>query len=159
MTKVAVIGVGQSLRGDDAAGLVAVRQWQEKYPETATRPEVRMETNELPGLTLLDLIDDADAALLVDAVQSSALPGTVHLLKEEDLSAFASGTKSAHGWGIAETLDMGRLLGKLDQTVIRLIGIEAEQMTLGMGLSKAIQDAIPLVCDTIQEEVEALLDE
>ncbi len=158
MTKVAVIGVGQSLRGDDAAGLVAVRQWQKKYPETASRPEVRVETNELPGLALLDLIEDAEAALLVDAVQSSALPGTIHLLKEEDLSAFASGAKSAHGWGIAETLDMGRLLGKLDQTAIRLIGIEAEQMILGMGLSKAIQDAIPLVCDKIQEEVEALLD-
>ncbi len=50
MTKVAVIGIGQSLRGDDAAGLIAVRQWQEKYPQTASRPEVRIETDELPGL-------------------------------------------------------------------------------------------------------------
>ncbi len=36
--KIAVIGIGQSLRGDDAAGLEAVRQWQEKYPKTAKPP-------------------------------------------------------------------------------------------------------------------------
>src|SRR5512142_676272 len=109
MTKVAVVGIGQGLRGDDAAGLEAVRRWQEKFPETASRPEVRVEMNELPGLALLGLIEDAEAAVLVDAVQSSALPGTIHLLKQEELSAFASHAKTAHGWGVAETLDLGRL--------------------------------------------------
>jgi hydrogenase maturation protease len=158
VTKVAVIGIGQSLRGDDAAGLAAVRQWREKYPETAGRPEVRVETDELPGLALLDLIEEAEAAILVDAVQSSALPGTIHLLSEEDLSAFPTSAKSAHGWGVAETLDMGRLLGKIDSTSIRLICIEAEQVTLGTELSKAIQDTMPRVCKAIQEEVEALID-
>lgn len=157
MTKVAVIGIGQSLRGDDAAGLAAVRQWREKYPETAGRPEVRVETHELPGLALLDLIEGAEAAVLVDAVQSSAVPGTIHLLNEEDLSAFASDAKSAHGWGVAETLDLGRLLGGIETISIRLIGIEVEQVVPGTELSKTIQDTIPLVCEAIQEEVAALI--
>ncbi len=156
--KVAVIGIGQSLRGDDAAGLVAVRQWQEKYPETASRPEVRVEAHELPGLALLDLIEDTEAAVLIDAVQSSAAPGTIHILSEDELSSFAEDAKSAHGWGVAETLGMGRLLGEIKSTSIRLIGIEAEQMTLGMELSKSTQDAIPLACEAIEEEVKALLD-
>jgi hydrogenase maturation protease len=155
--KVAVIGVGQSLRGDDAAGLAAVRQWRENFPETASRPEVRVETQELPGLALLDLIEGAETAILVDAVQSSAIPGTIHILSEKDLLAFPADAKSAHGWGIAETLDMGRLLGKTEKTSVRLIGIEAEQMAPGMGLSKTIQDAILLVCDAIQDEVETLI--
>ncbi len=158
MTKVAVIGIGQSLRGDDAAGLTAVHQWREKYPETASRPEVRVETDELPGLALLDTLEEVDAAILIDAVQSSSKPGTIHLLNEENLSAFASDAKSAHGWGVAETLDMGRLLGKMDHTSIHLIGIEAEQMTLGKEMSKIVRDAIPLVCKAIQDEVETLID-
>jgi hydrogenase maturation protease len=105
----------------------------------------------------LDLFEDAEAALLVDAVQSGALPGTIHVLHPEELSAFASEAKSAHGWGVAETLDMGRRLGKMDGTSIRVIGIEAEQMTLGMGLSKTVQDALPFACEAIQDEVEALI--
>ncbi len=158
VTKVAVIGIGQNLRGDDAAGLAAVRQWQENFPETASRPEVRVETDEMPGLALLDLIEGVDAAILVDAVRSSALPGTIHLLGKEDLAAFPVDAKSAHGWGVAETLNMGRLLGKIDNTAVRLIGIEAEQMNVGHGLSKTVQDSIPLACEAIQEEIKALID-
>ena len=156
MTKVAVIGIGQSLRGDDAAGLEALRQWREKYPETASRPEVRVEASELPGLALLDMIEDVDAAILIDAVQSSAMSGNIHCLTENDLSTFTSDAKSAHGWGVAETLGMGRLLGRVN-IPIRLIGIEAGQMTLGAGMSEVVRDRIPTVCKVIQEEIESFV--
>ena len=156
MMKVAVIGIGQSLRGDDAAGLEAIRQWREKYPETASRPEVQVEASELPGLALLDMIEDVDAAILIDAVRSFAKPGTIHRLSEEELLSFTSDAKSAHGWGVAETLGMGRLLGMVN-IPIRLIGIEAEQMTLGAGMSKVVRDSIPTVCKVIQEEIESFV--
>ena len=156
VTRVAVIGIGQSLRGDDAAGLEAVRQWQEKFPETANRPEVQVEASELPGLSLIEMLNDVDAAILVDAVQSSAKPGTIHRLSEEELAAFTSGAKSAHGWGVAETLRMRSQL--TDAKVnIRLIGIEAEQMELGAMLSKAVEDALPDICKVIEEEIHASL--
>jgi len=154
--RIAVIGIGQSLRGDDAVGLEAVRQWQEKFPETANRPEVRVDASELPGLGLLDMLEDVDAAILIDAVQSSASPGTVHRLTENNLAAFTSDAKSAHGWGVAETLGMGRLLGKAN-IPIRLIGIEAEQMELGADMSRVVQDCIPSVCEIIQEEITSII--
>jgi len=156
MTTVAVIGIGQSLRGDDAAGLEAVRQWMEKFPETASRAEVRVEASELPGLALLDMLEDVDAAILVDAVQSSALPGTIHRLSENDLLTFTSDAKSAHGWGVAETLVMGKQLSRVNIPV-RLIGIEAEQMNLGAGMSEAVKDGIPVACDAIQEEIKSVI--
>lgn len=156
MTKVAVIGIGQSLRGDDAAGLEAVRQWREKFPETAGRPEVRVETCELPGLALVDMFNDFDAAILVDAIQSHAAPGTIHCLSEKDLSAFSSDSKSAHGWGVAETLTLSRELSK-NLPPVRLIGIEAAQMTLGASISKAVEDAIPKACEAIKQAVKSLL--
>ena len=156
VTKVAVIGIGQSLRGDDAAGLEAVRQWQGKFPETAGRPDVRIEASELPGLALLEMLNDVHAAILVDAVQSSAKPGMIHRLSEKELSSFVSGSKSAHGWGVAETLRLGsQLMGA--NTTIRIIGIEAEQMDLGAGLSKVVNDAMPAICDAIEEEINNLL--
>jgi hydrogenase maturation protease len=151
-----VIGIGQSLRGDDAAGLEAVRRWQEQFPETANRPEVQIEASELPGLALIEMLNDVDAAILVDAVQSSAKPGTIHRLSEEELAAFTSESKSAHGWGVAETLRMRSQL--TDAKVnIHIIGIEAEHMELGAGLSKAVKEAIPKACKTIEEEIYALL--
>jgi hydrogenase maturation protease len=156
VTKVAVIGIGQSLRGDDAAGLEAVRQWREKFPETANRLEVRVEASELPGLALLDLLNNVDAALLVDAVQSSHPPGTIHRLDEEELAAFTSDAKSAHGWGVAETLKLGSQLMK-NRPRIRVVGITAKELKMVAEMSDAVRDAIPKVCEAIEEEVKALL--
>ncbi|MGA7192431.1 MAG: hydrogenase maturation protease [Anaerolineales bacterium] len=156
--KIAVIGIGQSLRGDDAAGLDAVRHWQEQYPETASRPEVRVEASELPGLALIDLLNDTDAAVIVDAVQSSAKAGTIHCLNSDDLSAFTPDAQSAHGWGVAETLQLGcQLYPTLKNLPVRLIGIEAEQVELGKGLSKNITEAMPDLCLAIENEVQTFL--
>lgn len=157
MTRVAVIGIGQSFRGDDAVGLEAVRQWEEKFPETANRLEVRVEASELPGLSLLDMLDDIDTAILVDAVQSSATLGTIHRLSENELAAFTSDSKSAHGWGVAETLNLRHLTSDNHSPTIRLIGIEIEQTDLGSGLSETVKKKIPNVCEAIQQEVESAL--
>jgi len=157
--KIAVIGIGQSLRGDDAAGLDAIRQWQEKYPETAGRPEVRVDASELPGLALIDLLDDMDAAVIVDAVKSSAKPGTIHCISPDELSAFTPDAQSAHGWGVAETLQLGcQLYPTLKKLPIRLIGIEAEQVSMGTGLSQNVAQAMTELCCTIEDEVQTFLE-
>jgi hydrogenase maturation protease len=157
--KIAVIGIGQSLRGDDGAGLEAIRRWREKYPETANRSEVRTEASELPGLALIDFIQDADAAVIVDAVKSSAKPGTVHRITPDDLSAFQSDARSAHGWGAAETLQLGyQLYPALKKIPVRLVGIEAEQVDLGAGLSQHVAQAMPAVCRIIEDEVQTFLE-
>ena len=157
MIKVAVIGIGQSLRGDDGVGLEAVRQWREKFPETASSPEVRIEASELPGLALLDLLEDVDTAILIDAIQSTTSPGTIHHLSEEELSTFAADSKNAHGWGVAETLHMGRLLDKINGIPIRLIGIEIKQTVVGREISEELREQFPAICDAIQDEVLAAL--
>lgn len=151
-----MIGIGQSLRGDDAVGLEAVRRWEEKFPETAGRPGVRVEACELPGLALIESLNDVEAAILVDAVQSSAEPGTIHRLSEDELAAFTAGSQSAHGWGVAETLRMRSRLTDANVN-IRIIGVEAEQMELGAGLSQAVEDVLPTICTVIEEEIFTLL--
>jgi hydrogenase maturation protease len=154
--KTAVIGIGQSLRGDDAAGLEAVRLWQEQCPQTARR--VRVEFSELPGLGLLDLLDGIDAAILVDAVHSEQIPGTILRLGPEDLTSFTPDAGSAHGWGVAETLSLGRsLYPTLTACRITLIGIVGGQFDLGAGLSPEVQAALAGAVERIKKEVRSLI--
>ncbi len=156
--RIVVIGIGQTLRGDDAVGIEAVRRWQEAFPETAGRMDVQAELSEMPGLGLLDLLDGFEAAVLVDAVQSSAEAGSIHRLDPDQLAAFGTGAKSAHGWGVAETLELDRQLNPSRPRIrLRLIGVEAEQMNMGEPLSKSVEMALPLVCKAIEDEVQALL--
>ena len=154
--KILVLGIGQSLRGDDAAGLDAVRLWQEQYPERAGR--VAVEVCELPGLGLLDLLDGMDAAILVDALHSTASPGSLVRLGPDELAAFKPDSQSAHGWGVAETLFLGKsLYPAVAQCRITLIGIAGGQFDLGAGLSPAVRTGLVEAAVMIEKEVQALL--
>ncbi|MBI4732650.1 MAG: hydrogenase maturation protease [Chloroflexi bacterium] len=151
-----VLGIGQSLRGDDAAGLEAVRLWQGKYPQTAKL--IRVETSELPGLGLLDLLNGVDAAILVDAVQSAAPAGSLLRVGAADLASFAPDALSAHGWGVAETLQLGRSIYPwLEAVHVTLIGIVGEQFEIGAGLSPRVRAALDGAAAMIESEVHSLI--
>ena len=157
--RIKILGIGQSLRGDDEVGLEIVRRWRDTHGADYPDYTVEAETAESPGLSLLGLIAGLDAAILVDAVQSGAPPGTLHKLTEEDLLNFGEGTGSAHGWGAAETLSLGRQLSPEDLPErIFVIGLEAVQFDLGEGLSPAVEASIPKAIDMINQLIQALLE-
>ena len=154
--KIVVIGIGQSLRGDDAAGLEAVRLWQEKYTKTAQR--VYLEITELPGLGLMDLLEGMEAAVLVDALEASSPPGTVILIGPEDLASFTLDAQSAHGWGVAEALQLGRALNPaLAKVHVTLIGIIGKEFGMHRGISLEVRQALPNIVDKIEAEVQGRL--
>ena len=147
-----ILGIGQSLRGDDAAGLEAVRLWRKKFPETAAR--IWVELSELPGLSLLDLLEGMDTAILVDAVQSSASAGTILCLGPDELATFTPDAGSAHGWGVTETLQLGlSLYPLLANCRVTLIGIVGNNFSMGAGLSTEVCMAMEKVADKVEREI------
>ena len=156
--KIKLLGLGHSMRGDDEIGLIAVQRWKEEHGDSYPKDQVEADILESPGLNLLGNIAGQDAAVLIDAVQSGAPAGTLHILAEEDLASFTDGSGSAHGWGAAETLSLGHRLVPEDMPpVIILVGIEAVQFELGEGLSPAVKAAIPKAVNAIQLEIKRLI--
>jgi hydrogenase maturation protease len=146
-----VIGIGQSLRGDDSAGLLAVRLWVKKFHSNGLPPGVQVELAELPGVGLLDLLEGARFAILVDAVHSGVASGTIHQLTADQLETYG-GSASAHGWGVAETLSLGKQLSPANlPSELVIIGIEAGQLELGEGLSPEVASSLPEVARLIEE--------
>ncbi len=154
---IVILGIGQSLRGDDGAGLEAVKTWQEAYPESARQPEVRVEWAEVTGLSLLDDLLGADAAILVDAVRSGMTPGELLLLDERDLATFEAGSGSAHGLGVSEALVLGRQLypQQMPREVV-VIGIEAGDVGMGAELSPEVRQCLPKAAIWIEEQLQHL---
>lgn len=149
-----IIGMGQSLRGDDAAGLAAVRFWQERYPLNIKKPNLQVELVELPGLGLLSLLEGISIAILVDAIHGNSKPGTIHVLSKDQIEAFTGGAGSAHGWGVAETLSLGENLMPLSMPrKIILIGIEVGDLSLGESLSLQVEQSLPDVARLIEQLV------
>jgi hydrogenase maturation protease len=153
-----VVGIGQSMRGDDSAGLEVVRLWCARFPDSSAR--VQVELSELPGLTLLEMLDGVDIAVLVDAVQTSKPPGTILRLCSEELASFTPETGSAHGWGVAESLKLGRLLYPwLEKCRITLIGIVGKYFNLGMELSPEVRRALAQAVELVEQGIQNLPEE
>ena len=103
---------------------------------------------------LLNLLGGVDTAILVDAVQSGADPGTLHRIDESAIDTFANGSDSAHGFGVGETLVLGRSVDpdSLPEVIV-VIGIEVGQTDIGVGLSPEVEAVLPDAVILIEEEI------
>lgn len=153
-----ILAVGQPLRGDDGAGPAALQAWQAAYPLTAGNPALTALTLSTPGLDLLETLEGFPSALIIDAVQANLPAGSCLSIQQDQLESFAAGNASAHGWGIAETLALGRKmeLSELPRNIC-LLGICGSNFNLGNPLSPQVAAALPRVAEEIERQVQDLL--
>lgn len=132
-----LIGIGNELRGDDAAGLLAVRAIAGRLP-----PGWRAIEHSGEGASLLEALRGAEAAVLVDCTQSGAPPGTLRRIAA-DAASVASRLfhYSTHAFGVAEAIEVGRALGALPERLV-IHGIEGACFTAGAPLSPEVAAAI-----------------
>jgi len=142
-----VIGVGNPDRGDDALG------W---------RVLDRLRSMDVPGLEcvrsvrdgsrLLEAWEGAASVVLVDAVVSGRPPGTLHRF---DASAAPIpsrlGGTSTHALGVAEAIELGRVLGRLPGRLV-VYGVEGRRFGPGEALSEDLEPAVRETADRIAAE-------
>jgi hydrogenase maturation protease len=133
----AVIGVGNEWRGDDAAGLLVARRLQDAAPHG-----VRIVELEGEPLDLLEGWAGAEEAIVVDAVRSGAVGGTIHRFdaRARPLPAEQFGS-STHLMGVADAVELARALGRLPARLV-VLGIEGERFTTGAALSEPAAAAV-----------------
>jgi hydrogenase maturation protease len=144
-----VIGIGNEMRGDDGAGPVVARRIGE-----ANLPRVKVHTLHGDGAAIMDAFDRAAAVFLIDAVSSGSPPGTIHRI---DAGSRTLPTEffhySSHAFGLAEAVEMARVLGRLPPATI-VFGIEGGSFASGEGLTPAVAEAARNVAETLLREVE-----
>jgi hydrogenase maturation protease len=143
-----VIGIGNRWRSDDGAGLEVVARLRGTLPD-----EVELLECEGEPTALIDAWPDADVVWLVDAVTSEAPAGTLHRIEvgEQPLPAELFRT-STHHFGLAEAVELARSLGRLPERLI-VVGIEAERLDVGEGLTPAVAEGVERATATLREEV------
>lgn len=146
--KVRVIGIGNDYRRDDAAGRIVARRLKERMPPDL---EIVEETGE--GAALLDAWRGGEDVFLIDAVQSGAPAGTLHRIDVQTQPLPASLFRhSTHAFGIAEAVELARLLHQLPSRLI-IYGIEGERFDAGVGLSPEVEKAVVEVEARLREEI------
>ena len=147
-TRALVIGLGNEYRSDDAAGRAVARKLKASALDEFC---VKEESGE--GGALIEAWKHADFVVLVDAIDSGALPGTIHRMDAR--SAVIPSElfhRSTHAFGVSEAIELARALEQLPAGLI-VFGIEGGNFALGTGFSPEVEAAADEVVRRIKDEL------
>lgn len=153
MARVAIIGIGNVLTGDDAVGPHVVRALEARYE----LPDgVQVIDAGTPGYDLTAFLVGLDAALLVDAVKAKGAPGELRVYDKPELLARKPVLAvSPHEPGVREALLNAEFMG-VSPAVVRLVGVVPAATETGIGLSPAVRAAVPEAVARVAAELAAL---
>jgi hydrogenase maturation protease len=147
--KILVLGIGNPILTDDAAGILVVRALGDMDADIKEAP--------IGGFALLDLIRGYHKVIVVDAVKSEQerMPGTVSILEESEIRR-ALHASSTHDVSFFEALELGKKLFPEEMPAeIIVVGIEVEDTeTFSETPTELVQNAIPEAVDLVKTLVE-----
>ena len=137
--------MGNELLADDALGAVVAEELHQILPGT-----LEVVFTSAMGFDLLDDVLGASRLLVVDIIETGTRPpGTVHLLREEDVQPVPG--ESLHYIGLFETLKLGRKLQlEVPQEVVIIAVEPGDCLTVGGAMTPAVREAVPVVVNLVQ---------
>lgn len=143
-----VIGVGNVYRGDDAVGRIVAQDLKREMPDCVNTVEKGGD-----GMALMESWEDADTVILIDAVHSGALPGTIHRFDAHAQPIPATYFHySSHAFGVAEAVELSRALNQLPPHFI-IYGIEGKCFEPEGELTREVAKAAQDVLTQIQHDI------
>lgn len=146
-TRVLVIGCGNILRGDDAAGPVLVRRlWERGLP-----PGVLCADGGTGGMDVAFQMRGVPEVILVDACRSESEPGSLFELPGDEVADLPPLTGiNLHAFRWDHAIAFGRwLLKDAYPAKVTAYLIEGERFEVGEGLSPAVDAAIDRLADLL----------
>ena len=149
--KVLVIGCGNLLRGDDAAGPVLVRRmWDRGLPDG-----VRCADGGTGGMDVAFQMRGVPRVILIDACSSGSEPGTLFEVpghEVENLPPLSGINLHAFRWDHAIAFGHWLLKDEYPENVTAYL-IEGERYEIGEGLSPAVDKAVDRLVDLLLEKL------
>jgi len=146
-----VIGIGNPMRGDDAAGVAVAERLRPRVPAGV---EV-IACSEEPS-RLMEAWEGAHSVVLVDTVSSGGRPGTLHRFDAgEDTVPARTFRSSTHAIGIADTIELARALGRLPRRVV-VYGVEGAEFAAGEGLTPPVVAAVERTACAVLVDLEQI---
>jgi hydrogenase maturation protease len=141
-----IIGCGNRQRSDDGAGILVA--------ERLRKLGIAADTHSGEAASLIDAWKGTDDVILVDAVVSGAPVGTVQAWDGRHPLALVSKTTSTHGLGVAEAIELARILNCLP-TRLQVYGIEGQRFEPGAEISPEVLRAVEEVVRRIITDLSA----
>jgi len=148
--RVLILGIGNVLWADEGFGVRCVEAMASRC---ALPSNVRLMDGGTQGLYLLPFLEEADALLVFDAIDFGLEPGTLKVLRDDNVPSFMGAKKmSLHQTGFQDVLATAELLDRAPR-LLTLIGCQPVELEdYGGGLRPAVAAQIaPAIALAIEE--------
>jgi hydrogenase 3 maturation protease len=139
-TKLAVLGIGNPLRGDDALGLMVLKLLRGRVPKSVRLIDCRVMPENFTGEVRRF---KPSHVLLVDAASFNAKPGVVRLVPPEEVGGVAVSTHALPLSLFAEVVQ------KTVKAKVLLLGVQPERVEFLEGLTPEVEKAVKKVAETL----------
>jgi hydrogenase maturation protease len=142
-----VFGIGNLFGCDDGVGLAVAQYLKKKVPN-----DVRVTEKYGDCTSLLDAWKGAATVILIDAIFSGAIPGTVYrFYPNVQPIPVRFLHHSTHAISIGETIELARATNRLPACLV-VYGIEGKHFHTGIGLTTEVEAAVCKVGDSVLQD-------
>ena len=148
-----VLGIGNMLWADEGFGVRCVEVLQQRY---AFAPHVQLVDGGTQGLALLPYVQEADALLILDAIDYGLEPGTLKVVEGSEVPCFLGAKKmSLHQTGFQEVLMVAQLTGSYPERIV-LVGCQPQELedyggSLRSRTKQALEEALDIALGHLRE--------
>jgi hydrogenase maturation protease len=156
-----LLGMGNPILSDDAVGVRLVTDLRARFEQAGlpTGLHIREECS-VGGLNLVEVVEGFDRLIVVDSIRTDAgEPGDYYAFTAESLRETCN-LNNVHDANFATALELGRRLGHRIPAArdTHIFAVEVrDNITFSERLTPDLEAAYPALCESIYEEVRALL--
>jgi hydrogenase maturation protease len=136
-----VLGIGNTILSDEAAGVRAVealeRGWQ--LPENVLAID-----GGTSGMEMIEELSNLDFLIVLDVVKTGAAPGTVVKIAGDEIPVFFRSKLSPHQIALPDVLASLELLDTMPKEIV-VLGVEFSSLELGTEMTPTIAAKVPVL--------------
>jgi len=147
--KAVVLGIGNTILSDEGVGVRVAEALEARYD----LPDgVEVIDGGTSGMELLGPLSGTDILVVLDAVKGGQPPGTVVRLAGSEVPVFFRAKLSPHQVSICDVLAGLEFSGELPGDIV-LIGVEPQNLELGLELTSAVAARVPEMVEMAATEL------
>ena len=149
MRRAVVLGIGNTILTDEAAGVRAVEALERAYrlPENVLAID-----GGTSGMEMIEDLSNLDFLIVLDVVKAGVPPGTVVKIAGDEIPIFFRQKLSPHQIALPDVLASLELLDTMPKEIV-VLGVEPVSLELGMEMTPTVAEKIPVLAAMAADEL------
>jgi len=147
MQDIVVIGIGNTIKSDDGAGVRALEML-----EPLVGDDVELVEGSVYCADMLPVLEGRRKAVFIDGIESGEEPGSIFRFTPDEVKEEKKISLSIHDFGVYELIMAARLLEQCPEELV-MFCVQVKDTSIGQELSPEVAAALPRLCELVLEEV------